>query len=67
MGCFMKHQPLCPFWRRAGLLRMGNYLKRSAYPDFLPRCAEHCPCAAFRKESRMKLAIATNLDRKFRG
>jgi hypothetical protein len=36
-----------------------------AYPDFLPRCPHQCPRVRLSvKESRMKLANATNLDRK---
>jgi hypothetical protein len=38
-----------------------------AHPDFLPRSTGHAASAAFRKESRMKFANATNLDRKSAG
>jgi hypothetical protein len=35
-----------------------------ANPDFLPRSTGNGPCAAFSKESRMKLAQAANTNRK---
>jgi hypothetical protein len=38
-----------------------------AYPDFLLLGTTMTPCAAFRKESRMKFANATKLDRKSGG
>ena len=38
--------------------------KRARYPDFLYATPSNAACAAFIKESRMKFANATNLDRK---
>jgi len=58
------------------LLHNGNYPEKSsisneiviptgAHPDFLLRGTHQRPtCAAFSKESRMKLANATKFDRK---
>ena len=38
--------------------------KKTGDPDFLYAAPDTTACAAFSKESRMKLANATNLDRK---
>jgi hypothetical protein len=40
------------------------HLFRPTYPDFLHGAPPTAACAAFIKESRMKLTSATNLDRK---
>src|ERR1700733_7458026 len=68
MGCFMKHQfPMSVLAPHAGLPRMGNYLNCSAYRISCHAVLDITACAAFRKESRMKLANPTNLDRKSGG
>jgi hypothetical protein len=38
-----------------------------AYPDFLPRGTHHVHVCGFVKESRMKFANATNINRKSGG
>jgi hypothetical protein len=45
----------------------GKLLKFSAYRISCHAALDIAACAAFRKESRMKLANATNLDRKSGG
>ena len=49
---------------RLALTAQTFVIPTGAYPDFLPHCLDRATCAAFRKESRMKFADATNLDKK---
>jgi hypothetical protein len=46
-------------------LRLNEFvISTGAYPDFLRAALDTTACAAFIKESRRKLASATNLNRK---
>ena len=54
---------------RSGIphLAQKTYKKRARYPDFLCAALSVTACAAFIKESRMKLVRPTGLDRKSGG